>query len=99
MAEEEAETGGERREEEKVMLGGDACSGWSRVRSWDTRGELFMPTGVPSCPRLVPFKLDSIITEKWMWQSPWDWQPSSPAHAVLRPSLVTCTHFTGHRQD
>lgn len=65
MAEEEVDIGGERREEEKAMLGGDARSGWSRVRSWDTRGELFMPTGVPSCPHLAPFKLDSIITEKW----------------------------------
>lgn len=79
------------------MLEGDASFGQSRGWSWGIIGGLFMPTGVPSWPHMDPFRLDSIITEKWRWLYPWDWQPSSLAHALLRPHLVTCTHLTGHR--
>lgn len=79
------------------MLEGDSSSGQSRGWSWGITGGLFIPTGVSSCPRLVPFRLDSIITKKWRWLYPWDKQPSSLAHALLRHYLVTCTQFTGHR--
>lgn len=47
------------------MLEGAASSGQSRGWSWGITGGLFMHTGVPSWPHMDPFRLDSIITEKW----------------------------------